>query len=324
MKALILAAGYGTRLRPHTDHRPKPLFSMAGSTLLDRIIEALEQAGCTSVAVNTHHLADQVHRHVATGRHSIPVRTWHEPRILGTGGAIANLGDFWDKNPFMVVNSDIVTDIDLKTIYESHCSQSAPVTLVLVDDPAFNSVSVNRQGNVTGFGTQGEVAGFDPGRRLTFTGIQVIDPAVLDYFPQGVFSSSIDAFGRMLAAGIPIRAAVVNHCYWTDAGTPQRYRAAALEMAGRRGFEKAFGHLPGPNARWQGLAGDGSDRRWHRLMEGSRSVIVADHGITHTELTSEVDAFVAIGRHLHKKGAAGAGNFLPGPVFRDGLRRRPR
>ncbi|MBI9085534.1 MAG: phosphotransferase [Desulfobacterales bacterium] len=300
MKALILAAGFGTRLRPHTDRRPKPLFSMAGRTLLDRIIDALEKAGCTSVAVNTHHLADQVCRHVAEGRYSVPVWTRHEPDILGTGGAIANLRDFWDREPFMVVNSDIVTDIDLKEIYRSHCDQSAPVTLVLVDDPAFNSVSVNPQGKVIGFGPADPHG--DPERRLTFTGIQVIDPAVLDYFPQSVFFSSINAYDRMIDAGIPIRAAVVEHRYWADAGTPERYRAAALEMTGRSGFQRVFGRLPGPDALWQKLAGDGSDRRWHRLVEGHRSIIVADHGITDTDRTSEVDAFVAIGRHLHKKG----------------------
>lgn len=300
MKALILAAGYGTRLRPHTDRRPKPLFSMAGRPLLDRIIDLLEKAGCASVAVNTHHLADQVRRHVGAGRYSIPVWTRHEPDLLGTGGAIANLHDFWDHRPFMVVNGDIVTDMDLKQIYRSHCGQRAPVTLVLVDDPAFNSVSVDSRGMVTGFGPADSPSA--PGRQLTFTGIQVIDPAVLDYFPPGVFSSSIDAFKRMLAAGLPIRAVVVKNRYWTDAGTPKRYRAAALEMAGQWGFQKAFDRPPGLDARWQTLAGDGSDRRWHRLVEGDRAIIVADHGITDSDRTSEVDAFVAIGRHLHGKG----------------------
>lgn len=302
MKALILAAGYGTRLRPHTERRPKPLFAMAGGTLLDRTLGALERAGCTEAAVNTHHLAEQIRRHVHGRRYSIRVEIRHEPEILGTGGAIANFRDFWDDEPFLVVNSDIVTDIDLGAVYAAHLDQPAPVTLVLVDDPRFNTVAVDNRHQVVGFGPTDGEGNRGPVRRLTFTGIQVIDPGVLGYFPPGIFSSSIDAYRAMLATGLAIRGLVVENRYWKDVGTEERFREAALEMAGRKGFEAAHGRAPGAQARWQRLAGDGSQRRWHRLTSEDRALIVSDHGITDTEETAEIDAFVAIGRHLDRQG----------------------
>ena len=87
MKALILAAGLGTRLRPFTDHTPKPLFTVSGRALLDITIAKLIEAGCTAVMINTHHLHDQIERFVARQIYAIPVQTRYEPRILGTGGA---------------------------------------------------------------------------------------------------------------------------------------------------------------------------------------------------------------------------------------------
>jgi len=125
MKALILAAGYGNRLRPYTDHTPKPLFSIAGRPLLDVIIEKLQKAGCKAVIINTHHLHHKIEAFLAARKYSLEVNTRYEPRILGTGGAIKNVADFWDDQPFMVINADIVADIDLKEVYHAHCSHPA-------------------------------------------------------------------------------------------------------------------------------------------------------------------------------------------------------
>jgi len=83
MKALILAAGYGTRLQPYTDHTPKPLFTIAGRPLLGVIIDKLQQAGCKSVIINTHHLHHAIEAFVAAQGYSIPVATRYEPKILG-------------------------------------------------------------------------------------------------------------------------------------------------------------------------------------------------------------------------------------------------
>ena len=117
MKALILAAGYGTGLRPYTNHTPKPLFTIAGRPMLDIIIDQLQKAGCEAVIINTHHLHHDIETFVAAQNYNIPVSTRFEPKILGTGGAIKNVTDFWDIEPFMVINADIVADVDLYDVY---------------------------------------------------------------------------------------------------------------------------------------------------------------------------------------------------------------
>ena len=96
MKALILAAGLGTRLRPYTDHTPKPLFSIQGRPLLDIMIFKLIAAGCKAVIINTHHRHAQIESFIAQQTYPIPIQTRYEPDILGTGGAIKNVADFWN------------------------------------------------------------------------------------------------------------------------------------------------------------------------------------------------------------------------------------
>ena len=128
MKAMILAAGYGTRLQPYTNHTPKPLFPIAGRPLLDAIIRRLQQAGCRAVIVNTHHLHQQIEDFIAGQHYSLEVYTRHEPQILGTGGAVKNVADFWDNQPFMVINADIIADIDLAKVYITHCRHRPAAT----------------------------------------------------------------------------------------------------------------------------------------------------------------------------------------------------
>ena len=198
---MILAAGYGTRLRPYTDHTPKPLFSIAGRPLLDIIIDQLQKAGCKAVIINTHHLHHKIEAFLAAQNYSLEVNTRFEPQILGTGGAIKNVADFWDNQPFMVVNADIVAEIDLKEVYRAHCRHHPPATLVLCDDPAFNSVAVRQNKWISGFYDHADGSQQSPDDLLTFTGIQVLDPLFLNYIPDKTFYSSIDAFKQILAGG---------------------------------------------------------------------------------------------------------------------------
>lgn len=303
MKALVLAAGFGTRLRPLTRWLPKPLFPLDGRPLLDIIIQKLVDAGCEAVAVNTHHLSEKIVSHLQAGDYPIPVAPVYEPEILGTGGAIRNLIDFWDERPFFVVNSDILFDIDLDRLYRFHLSHSDPATLVLVDDPDFNTVGVDPGGMIRTFG--GGDRPSSPGlRRMTFTGIQVLDPEVIDPIPGNTFYSSIDAFRSLMAEGREIRAFIPADAAWEDLGTPDRYRKAALARLAPAAFRN---RRPGEAAdaiSFQRLAGDGSDRGWYRLRSGDRSLVMADHGFRECapEETAEVDAFCQIGDHLFLSG----------------------
>ena len=304
MKALILAAGFGTRLLPYTRHTPKALFTIGGRTVLDLAIDRLQRAGCRSIVVNTHHLSDLIAAFIESQHYRIPVRVSHEPQILGTGGAIRNVADFWDDKPFLVINADIVSDIDLLSVYRFHQSHSHPASLVLCPHPDFDTVSVDSQDFVVGFSDKPKEKPAPGQRRLTFTGIQVLDPTVLDYLPPTGFYSIIDAYRSIIAEDKGIAALVVEDHFWQDIGTPQAYRRVCIEQMARQAFDKRW-----PGRRQQPidtvrLAGDGSDRNWFRLTSGSHSLVLADHGIRNQHGNTEAGAFVAIDRHLKKAGVA--------------------
>jgi NDP-sugar pyrophosphorylase family protein len=198
MKALILAAGYGTRLQPFTSNFPKPLFLIAGRPLLDSIITALQAAGCHSIIINTHHLHQRIDEFLAGQKYTIPIQTRYEPQILGTGGAIRNVADFWDNQPFLVINSDIVTDIDLRAVYDFHLKHPHPATLVMHDCPQFNTVSISEEEFIIGFDNQTQAHKSTTAIQYAFTGIQVLDPEILDFIPPRGYFSNIVAYEKMI------------------------------------------------------------------------------------------------------------------------------
>ncbi|MBW1993682.1 MAG: nucleotidyltransferase family protein, partial [Deltaproteobacteria bacterium] len=276
MKAMILAAGLGTRLLPFTQTTPKPLFPIAGRCVLETIIDALQKAGCESIIVNTHHLAHKIQAFISENEFTIPVYTRYEPEILGTAGAIRNVERFWDHRPFFVVNSDIVTDIDFGAVYRFHLSHPDPVTMVLYDYAEINTVAVNGCGFVVGFDTS---AAGDSTVKRTFTGIQVLDPKVLGLIPRGRYSSSIDLYRKLILKGDKIRAFLPKNCTWMDIGTPERYRDAVFYRMAPMAFEKAFNDCGEKEIQRQVIQGDGSYRTWYRLTSGKHAMVLSDHGI---------------------------------------------
>jgi NDP-sugar pyrophosphorylase family protein/aminoglycoside/choline kinase family phosphotransferase len=315
MKALILAAGLGTRLRPYTDYTPKPLFTLAGRPLLDIIISKLIDAGCKGIVINTHHLPQRINAYLAEKEYSIPVFTRHEPDILGTGGAIKNVADFWNESPFMVINSDIFTDINLKKVYEFHLNHPHPATLVLHNDPVFNTVTVDPNGfvqafdesyssNITHDSSLHGSASFKTGNaeKLTFTGIQVLNSEVLEMIPANVFSSIIDVYKNILSQNKKICAFIPKNAYWKDLGTPERYNQVVFDYMAPKAFRRAFPGKVNRNIVRTALSGDGSDRKWYRVTDGYRTIVMVDHGIRRDDSICEADAFVSIGLHLASKG----------------------
>ena len=296
MKAMILAAGLGTRLRPYSLHTPKPLFTIGQRPLLDIIIERLQQSGCAAAMINTHYHHTQIEAFVDAQDYTMPVGTRHEPDILGTGGGIRNMSDFWGDEPMLVLNADIVCDIDLKTVYRFHRQHTAPVTMVMHDCEAFNSVWVDQYDRIAGF-QHGSKPAADV-RRLAFTGIHVLDRRVLDFLPVSGPANIIDAYQRMLDSGESIAAYVSRGHYWRDIGTPENYRSAVYEHMAPAAFEAAFGTRDRTPIECRRLHGDGSDRQWFRATAGTKHLIMADHGLRLTRDREEIDAYVDIGRHL--------------------------
>jgi aminoglycoside/choline kinase family phosphotransferase/dTDP-glucose pyrophosphorylase len=300
MKALILAAGFGTRLLPHTQAIPKALFPVAGRPLIDIIIDQLIQNGCSGIMINIHHLHDKISEHIHRGNYPIPVFTRFEEKILGTGGAIKNVSDFLGDRPFLVINSDILCDINLRAVYEFHIRHPHPVTLVMHDYPAFNTVWLDDNGFVVGFDPESKN---HPAARscLAFTGIQIVDPVMIDYIPDGQFVSSIEVYGKMIRAGHKIAAYIPSGHYWRDIGSPESFRMAAIEKNAPIAFQKAFGRTPTGPVTIHLLAGDGSDRKWFRVVSGNDALVLADHGIKSDPAISEINSFLSIGRHLFSR-----------------------
>jgi aminoglycoside/choline kinase family phosphotransferase/dTDP-glucose pyrophosphorylase len=324
MKAMILAAGLGTRLLPLTEKSPKPLFPILGSPLIDILIRKLESAGFEAVIINTHHLAHLIDEFVREQAYSIPVTTRHEPTILGTGGAINNVEDFWDDKPFLVVNGDILANIDLVEVYRFHRNHKHPVTLVLHDYAKFNHVWVDSSDHITGFGhtapcppvtlnspriTAGSGAEAANNRQLAFTGIHVLDPQVLSFIPNGTFCNIVDAYCEMIHQGRTIKGFIARNHYWYDIGTIAGYREATRDAMARKALKAVFHGEGSGSLDWSRLKGDGSDRTWYRVSttptpasQEQPSIILVDHGPCTEPKVCGADSFAAIGRHLHKKG----------------------
>ena len=292
MKALILSAGFGTRLRPHTETVPKPLFRLNRKTILERTIDKLVRAGCETVYINTHHLHRQIETFVKTLSNRNFVRTVNEMDILDTGGAVKNISEFVQTDCLIVINSDIVFSLDITKAVDYHQNNRAAATLVLCRDERFNTVTVDRDLFIKSF--KGGAGGY------TFTGIQILSPDIFHYMPAAQKFSSIETYENAIRAGASVKAYLDEPFFWEDIGTPEAYRHAAIRYLAQPVFEIAEKDLK--DIAVSKLAGDGSDRGWYRVSCHGTSVIAADHGIDFSKRVRQADAFVRIGQHLSGKG----------------------
>lgn len=230
MQAMILAAGFGTRLLPHTRLRPKPLFPLLNEPLLLVTIRRLQRFGFDHIIVNCHHLRAQIVDHL---RDMPGVVIQEEETILGTGGGLRQALDVMRDEPLLVTNGDIYHTIDFKLLYDGHCSSQLPATLAMHDYPRFNTIQV----------VDGRVVAFRSGNNnsqlLAFTGLSVIDPEILAGIAVGCESCIIDHYRRKLQDGTRFGVFRVDGCFWTDMGTPADY------------LELHAGLLKGTVPRWQ-------------------------------------------------------------------------
>ncbi len=219
---MILAAGFGTRLRPYTLVRPKPLFPILNVPLLHILLDMLKEAGCERVVVNCHHLADQIEAAVADRSEVI---LQYEPEILGTGGSLRKALPLFDDEPTLVMNGDIYHDIDIGALMAQHRATDCSVTMAMHDYERFNSVHV--QGDrVVGFSADNrDVAG----QLLAFTGIHVLDRDVIEQIPDNRFFHIIDLY-EQLARDNQVTIMRVDGSFWRDIGTPEDYLTLHREL----------------------------------------------------------------------------------------------
>jgi mannose-1-phosphate guanylyltransferase len=225
MKAFLLAAGLGSRLRPITDTTPKCLVEIGGRPLLGIWLDALTKAGVQQVLVNTHHLAAQVEAHV--GDRSTPpvVRLSHEPVLLGSAGTlVANREFVADDDMFLVINADNLTDFDLGVLIDAHRAGGAFATLAVFRAPRPSEcgiVEVAADGRVVGFVEKPA----DPPSDLANAGMYAFHPSVLDETPDGTPRDiGFDLLPRLVGRAQVV--ALDDDCYFRDIGS-----VAALELA---------------------------------------------------------------------------------------------
>jgi mannose-1-phosphate guanylyltransferase len=226
VKAFLLAAGVGSRLRPITDHTPKCMLAIDGRPLLDIWLDAFHQAGVHEVLVNLHHLPDVVSSHLA--RRSAPpaVRTVFEPELLGSAGTLAANRAWVDGEDFFLAgNADNLTDFDLRVLADEHRAHGGVATLTVFHSPnpsAGGVVELNETGDVTGFVEKP----VHPASDLVNAGIYAFSPALLDEIsgppPHDI---GYDLLPRLVgrARAVPVDG------YFRDIGSPDAYRRAREE-----------------------------------------------------------------------------------------------
>lgn len=235
MKAVIIAGGLGTRLRPLTNNIAKPIVPVANRPFVLHQIELLRQHGITEIILNLHYLMDKIKAILGDGR-KYGVRIYYsiEERPLGTAGAVKNAEEFFDDEPLVVFNGDILTDINLTQVINFHKQNGARATLTLtrVEDPtAYGVIITNQQGVVTHFiekPSWEHLANLKSvGRTDTINaGIYVLDPKVFRHVPTGVeHSFERQLFPALLEKG-ELVCGFISDRYWIDIGKPAQYRQA--------------------------------------------------------------------------------------------------
>lgn len=242
MKAMVLAAGIGSRLRPLTDRMPKALIPVAGVPLLEHVLRRLHAAGVRDVVVNTHHHAAVLEAYMRARSTSdgLRIALSPEPELLGTGGGLLNAAWFFDDGaPFFLHNADILSGVDLRALYSAHVSSGALATL---------SVRARSSSRQFLFGGDGRLVGWertDPPQRdwaamplsptdvlpLAFDGIQVVSPAIFAKLTEsGVFSLT-RAYLRLAGTGESIVAHRSDGTYWADIGSAEKLAAVERHVS---------------------------------------------------------------------------------------------
>jgi NDP-sugar pyrophosphorylase family protein len=241
MRAMILSAGYGTRLWPLTEDRTKPAIPILGKPLVGYVAEYLARYGVDEIVVNLHHRPESVRKALGNGsQFGVKLHYVEEPEILGTSGALDNAREFFLDGTFIVINGKIITDIDLSHALETHRTMRALATLVLLPNfrrELFSVVNI-RDGLITGFGGMPTIADESP---LMFTGIQIMESEIFKYIPRGVFSHSTTAvYPQAIANGERIAAHVATG-QWRELSTLQRYLDISLELLREKGHTVSVG-----------------------------------------------------------------------------------
>ena len=255
MKAVIMAGGEGTRLRPLTLSTPKPMLPIANIPMMEHIISLLREHGVDDIVVTVAFLANNIRTYFGDGSEfGVRIRYATEDTPLGTAGSVGNARAELDER-FLVISGDVLTDIDLRKVVQEHDERGAMATIALkaMENPVdFGIVITGADGKIERFlekPTWGEVFS-----DTINTGIYVLEPEVFDYIGEGQVDFSSDVFPRLLEDGKPLYGSIVDG-YWEDVGTLESYiHAHSDALDGKVGLK-----LPGFEVSDHVWVGEGAD-----------------------------------------------------------------
>jgi NDP-sugar pyrophosphorylase family protein len=229
-RAIILAAGLGTRLKSMTEQRPKALVEWEGKPLLEHIVVKLKSNGFTSIIINVHHHAEMVMDFVKKrDRFGIEIEFSHEKdELLDTGGGIAKASWFFGDDPFLVYNVDIISDIDLSAMYQNHIESGAIATMAVKERVTTRSLLMSEDGFLKGWRdnrtgetilTDSSADGLTP---IAFSAIHIMDPKVFTLFPKER-RFPLMPFYLELAKRHPVNLYRHDRDSWADMGKMESY-----------------------------------------------------------------------------------------------------
>ncbi len=242
MKAMILAAGLGTRLRPLTDNRPKALVEINGRTLLEITLSRLRSFGVDEVVINVYHLADMILEYLkANANFGMRIEVSREDVLLDTGGGLRKAAYFFvgdsssSEEPFIVHNVDVLSTIDLRRMVQFHSDHQALATLAVQDRKTSRYLLFDDQLQLCGrrAGSDREsqlVRACERSQALAFSGIHVISPRLLRMMSEEGAFSIITTYLRLAGQGEKIFAFRADEYYWRDLGRPEGVAQAALDL----------------------------------------------------------------------------------------------
>ncbi len=248
MKAMIFAAGMGTRLKPLTEEMPKALVPINGKPMLEHIILKLKDAGFTRIAINIHHKGEQILDFLAA-HHNFDLEIYVSDErnyLLDTGGGIKHAATFLKGDePFLVHNVDIISNVDIKAVYDRHLETGSLATLLVSQRKTSRYLLFNKEDKLCGWQNRetGEVKSFYPHfdpkqyNAYAFGGIHVLSPAIFDWMEEWTGKFSIIQFYLSICARVDIHAFPQKDLELIDVGKPETL-AVAEEWMRRHGAER--------------------------------------------------------------------------------------
>lgn len=239
MRAMILAAGLGTRLRPLTNDRPKALVEVAGRTLLEITLRRLNSFGIREIIINVHHFADRVIEYLQHNRNfGMAIEVSREDVLLDTGGGLKKAAWFFLENatePFILHNVDVISTIDLDRMVRFHNGNKALSTVAVQQRETSRYLIFDEHNELCGRRAGREqapemVRPAGSTRSLAFSGIHIISPRFLELISEEGAFSIITAYLRLAGQGEKIQAFLADQYYWRDLGKPENVASAAEDV----------------------------------------------------------------------------------------------